>query len=176
MTGFPNAFAWRAACAADAVLATWAGPWAVCFAIKSGSDATIFNFVEGQVAADPGTAAFTLAAPRTTWSQFLQAVPPRHHHGIFAMMYRLPEFSIQGDELVFMQHAHISRRVLEVGKWLALGRSLPVPVSLHPREGARAVPPVTGRYVPVTIGGVTYLGRTCCACTPRAPTVGNFMG
>jgi hypothetical protein len=65
MTGFPNAFAWRAACAADAVLATWAGPWAVCFAIKSGSDATIFNFVEAQVAADPGTAAFTLAAPKT---------------------------------------------------------------------------------------------------------------
>jgi len=54
MTGFPNAFAWRAACAADAVLATWAGPWSVCFAIKSGSDATIFNFVEGQVAADQG--------------------------------------------------------------------------------------------------------------------------
>ena len=156
MTGFPNAFAWRAACAADAVLATWAGPWAVCFAIKSGSDATVFDFVEAQVAADPGTAAFTLAAPKTTWSRFLEPVPPRHHHGIFAMMYRLPEFSIQGDELVFMQHAHITRRVLEVGKWLALGRSLPVPVSLHPREGARAVPPVTGRYVPVTVGGVTY--------------------
>ena len=69
MTGFPNAFAWRAACAADAVLATWAGPWAVCFAIKSGSDATIFNFVEAQVAADPGTAAFALAAPKTTWSR-----------------------------------------------------------------------------------------------------------
>jgi pimeloyl-ACP methyl ester carboxylesterase len=29
-------------------------------------------------------------------------------------------------------------------------------VSLHPREGARAVPAVTGRYVPVTVGGVTY--------------------
>jgi len=112
MTGFPNAFAWRAACAADAVLATWAGPWAVCFAIKSGSDATVFDFVEAQVAADPGTAAFTLAAPKTTWSRFLEPVPPRHHHGIFAMMYRLPEFSIQGDELVFMQHAHIARRVL----------------------------------------------------------------
>src|SRR5689334_15519121 len=125
MTGFPNAFAWRAACAADAVLATWAGPWAVCFAIKSGSDATVFDFVEAQVAANPGTAAFTLAAPKTTWSRFLEPVPPRHHHGIFAMMYRLPEFSIQGDELVFMQHAHITRRVLEVGKWLALGRSLP---------------------------------------------------
>ena len=97
MTGFPNAFAWRAACAADAVLATWAGPWAVCFAIKSGSDATIFNFVEGQVAADPGSPAFILAAPEAIWARFLEPVPPRHHHGIFAMMYRLPEFSIQGD-------------------------------------------------------------------------------
>jgi len=49
-----------------------------------------------------------------------------------------------------MQPAHVARRVLEVGKWLALGRALPVAVSLHPREGARAVPAVTGRYVPVT--------------------------
>jgi pimeloyl-ACP methyl ester carboxylesterase len=72
------------------------------------------------------------------------------------MMYRLPEFSIRGDELAFMQHAHVARRVLEVGKWLALGRALPVPLSLHPRQGARAVPAVTGRYVPVTVGGVTY--------------------
>ena len=156
MTGFPNTVAWQKACAADAVLATWAGPWAVCFAVRSGSDTAIFNFVGGQIADDPGTPAFTLAAPEATWARFLEPVPPRHHHGIFAMMYRLPEFSIQGDQLAFMQHAHVARRVLEVGKWLALGRALPVPVSLHPREGARAVPAVTGRYVPVTVGGVTY--------------------
>ena len=30
------------------------------------------------------------------------------------MMYRLAEFSIEGDELAFMQHAHVARRVLEV--------------------------------------------------------------
>jgi hypothetical protein len=69
MTGFPNAFAWRAACAADAVLATWAGPWALCFAIKSGSDATIFNFVEGQVAAEPNTPS-SWRPPEATWSRF----------------------------------------------------------------------------------------------------------
>ena len=156
MTGFPNTTAWQEACAADAVLATWAGPWAVCFAVRSGSDTAIFNFVGGQIADDPGTPAFTLAAPEATWARFLEPVPPSHHHGIFAMMYRLPEFSIQGDQLSFVQHAHVARRVLEVGKWLTLGRALPVPVSLHPREGARAVPAVTGRYVPVTVGGVTY--------------------
>jgi hypothetical protein len=72
------------------------------------------------------------------------------------MMYRLPEFFIEGDELAFMQHAHVARRVLGVRKWLALGRALPVPVSLHLRQGARAVPKVTGRYVVVTVGSVTY--------------------
>jgi len=156
MTEFPNAAVWRKACAADAVLGTWAGPWAICFALRSGTDTTIFNFVEGQMAADPGAPAFILAAPETIWARFLEPVPPRHHHGIFAMMYRLPEFSIHGDQLAFMQHAHIARRVLEVGKWLALGRALPVPVSLHPRESVRAVPEVTGRYVPVTVEGMTY--------------------
>jgi hypothetical protein len=64
MTAFPNAAEWRKACAADAVLATWVGPWAVCFAIRSGNDTTIFNFVEGQVAADPATPAFTLGGAR----------------------------------------------------------------------------------------------------------------
>ena len=37
-----------------------------------------------------------------------------------------------------------------------IGWALPVPVPLHPREGARAVPIVTGRYVPVSVGGVIY--------------------
>ena len=106
MTGFPDGFSWRKACAADAVLRTWAGPWSVCFAIKSGNDTTVFNVVKGQIAADGKPPAFTLSAPEATWARFLEPVPPRHHHGIFAMMYRLPESSIEGDELVFMQHAH----------------------------------------------------------------------
>ena len=156
MTHFPSGAAWRDACATDPVLGAWAGPWAACFGITSGSDTTIFNFADGKVILNPDTPAFTLAAPAATWARFLEPVPPRHHHGIFAMMYRLPEFSIQGDQLAFMQHAHVVRRLLEVGKWLALGRALPVPVSLHPREGGRAVPAVTGCYVPVTVGGVTY--------------------
>src|SRR5271170_1223582 len=104
MTGFPNAAVWRDVCAADAVLGTWVGPWAACFAIASGRDTTVFNFVEGRVSANPGTPAFILAAPEATWAAFLEPVPPRHHHGVFAMMYRLPEFSIRGDQLAFMQH------------------------------------------------------------------------
>jgi pimeloyl-ACP methyl ester carboxylesterase len=156
MTVFPEAAVWRAACRHDEVLATWAGSWSVCFAVESDGEATVFNLVEGRMADGAGTPAFTLAAPSAIWAKFLEPVPPRHHHGIFAMMYRLPEFAIRGEQLAFMQHAHIVRRVMEIGKWLALGRDLPVPVSLHPRGGARAVPSVTGGYVPVTVRGVTY--------------------
>ena len=52
------------------------------------------------------------------------------------MLARVPEFSVRGDQLAFLQHAHVVRRVLEIGKWLALGRNAPVPVSLHPPLGS----------------------------------------
>ena len=129
MNLFPDIAAWRAACAADAVLTGWAGAWNTCFAVACDGEASIFNLIDGKVSATDGAPAFTLSAPAAIWSKFLEPIPPRHHHGIFAMMYRLPEFAIQGDQLVFMQHAHIARRVLEIGKWLVLGNALPVPVS-----------------------------------------------
>jgi pimeloyl-ACP methyl ester carboxylesterase len=156
MSPFPDAASWRSACAGDATLAAWAGPWSVCFAIASGADVTVFDVVDGKVQPNGGEPAFTLSATDAVWAKFLQAIPPRHYHGIFAMHYRIPEFTIEGDQLVFMQHAHGARRVLEIGKWLALGNRGPVPLSLAPRGGQRAVPKVQGGYVPVTVGGVTY--------------------
>ena len=73
------------------------------------------------------------------------------------MLSRVPEFSVRGDQLAFMQHAHVVRRVLEIGKWLALGHAAPAPASLHPPLGAATpAPAVTGGYVPVTAGGTTY--------------------
>jgi pimeloyl-ACP methyl ester carboxylesterase len=103
-----------------------------------------------------GTSQFSLAAPFGVWEKFLAPLPPRHHHGIFAMLYRVPNFHIEGETLAFMQHAHLARRVLEIGKWLALGHTAPAPVSLAPRGGRRAVPAVTGGYVPVTVAGTTW--------------------
>ncbi|HEY8288548.1 MAG TPA: hypothetical protein VIG49_04705, partial [Acetobacteraceae bacterium] len=156
MSAFPAAAAWRDACADDATLAAWAGPWSVCFAIASDSATTVFDLIDGRVQAGEGTPAFTLAAPAEMWAKFLLPVPPRHHHGMFAMHYRVPDFAIRGDTLCFMQHAHVARRVLEIGKWLALGRALPVPVSLAPNGGGRSLPRVQAGYVPVTVGGTTY--------------------
>ena len=156
MSQFPSEAAWHRACAADAVLAAWAGPWAVDFAVASGDEATAFRFVDGVLRAGAGEPAFTLAAPAAVWGKFLQPVPPRHHHGIFAMLYRVPDFSIQGCQLAFMQFAHVARRVLEVGKWLALEHDGAAPVCLAPEAGKRAVPDVRGGYVPVTVRGTTY--------------------
>jgi hypothetical protein len=34
MTDWPDADAWRDACAGDAVLAAWRGPWSVRFAVE----------------------------------------------------------------------------------------------------------------------------------------------
>jgi pimeloyl-ACP methyl ester carboxylesterase len=157
MSRFPDAALWWAACTDDATLAAWAGPWSVCFAIARDAAATVFNLVDGKVQpGGGGQPAFTLAAPDAVWAKFLLPVPPRHYHGVFAMHYRVPEFEIQGDQIAFMQHAHLARRILEIGKWHVLGNRLPVPVTLAPRQGPRAIPKVQGGYVPVTVGGITY--------------------
>ncbi len=156
MTAFPDPATWRAACADDAVLAAWAGPWSVCFAIERDGIATVFTLEDGRVQPEAGTPAFTLSAPGSVWEKFLQPIPPRHYHGIFAMLYRVPEFAIGGDQLTFMQHAHLARRILDIGKWLAFGRPTPVPVWLNPSTGPRPTPAVTGRYAPVTAAGTRY--------------------
>ena len=156
MTGFPAVEAWYAACADDASLAVWAGDWSVCFAIASGDNRSAFNFTAGRLTPSTTAPAFTVRAPATVWDKFLQPVPPRHHHGLFAMHYRVPGFAIESDTQTFMQYVHVVRRVLEVGKWLALGRALPVPVTLAPPGGPRPIPPVTAGYVPVTALGQTY--------------------
>jgi pimeloyl-ACP methyl ester carboxylesterase len=166
MSKFPDIAVWRHACADDAVLAAWAGPWSLCFAVQSDDVASVFALEEGRVRAgqEPearvqpgdGTPRFTLRAPSEIWEKFLAPAPPRHHHGMFAMLYRVPEFAIDGDALCFMQHAHVARRVLEIGKWLALGNVGPVPLSLQPRTGERARPAVVGGYLPVTAQGATY--------------------
>ena len=145
---------WRAACAADAVLAAIAGPWSTNFAIRVDAYEARFGFSEGRIAA-PGEPAFTFSAPAAVWAKFLEPVPPRYHHVILAMLARVPEAKLDGDPLAFAQSCHVVRRVLEIGKWLTLGRPLPVQSSLRP---AITTPPprLQGGYVPVKIGAVRH--------------------
>lgn len=145
---------WRAACAGDAVLEALAGPWSVSFAIASGEAEAVFSFENGRIG-PPAAPAFTFTAPPEVWAKFLLPVPPRHHHVILAMLARLPEVSLAGDRLTFARHCHLVRRVLEIGKHLALGRALPVPAALRPSLPAPPVQ-VQGGYVSVELGGVAH--------------------
>jgi len=156
MSTWPTAAEWGEACAEDAVLATWRGPWSLAFAVDSDSTTTTFAFTDGRLGGG-GIPQFTLAAPDAVWAKFLHPVPPRHHHAIFAMLARVAEFAVRGDQLAFLQHAHVVRRVLEIGKWLALSKALPAPASLHPPlQSPTPAPDVTGRYVPVSADRITH--------------------
>ena len=66
---------------------------------------------------------------------------------IFAMLARVPDFTVRGDQFAFLQFSHVVRRVLEIGKWLALGHNTLAPPSLHPPLGLpAAAPAVTAQY------------------------------
>lgn len=159
MSGFPPAPAWHAACAADPVLTTWTGSWpgawSVCFGIATGDDASVV-FAFPRPSGDDIRPSFTFAAPPEAWRRYLQAVPPRHHHSIFAMLARVSGARVDGDPLCFHRHAHLVRRVLEIGRWLALGRAAPVPPTLRPTIGSTPVSPAVGSYVRVHANGTEY--------------------
>ncbi len=129
---------WQAATQQDAILARMARHVAVRFSIGG------VGFGFG--ATEPG---FALEAPEAVWDQVLQWVPPRHHHSVFALRMRVPEFRITGNELAFVQHVHLVRRVLEIGRWVRAGRAGPVPASLRPALAEPAPAEITGRYVGV---------------------------
>ncbi len=156
---WPPAATWWEACADDAVLAAWRGPWCVAFKV---ADFT-FAFTDGRLQSG-STPQFVLSAPDPVWEKFLAPIPPRHHHSIFAMLARVPEFTVRGDQLAFMQFCHVVRRVLEIGKWRALGHTTPVPPSLNPPLSVPTPPPsVSGSYVPVGDHHIYYE----CAGTGR---------
>ena len=162
MTRFPAPAAWRAACEDDAPLRAWAGAWSIEFAIEADGVATDFAFAEGRPVTPPRRPAFTLAAPSSVWAKFLAPVPPRHHHALFALLARVPEFAVHGNQLAFTQHCHVARRVLEIGRWLALGNAPLVPTVPNPRldpppsASPTPVHKISGGYVPVTARGTAY--------------------
>lgn len=149
MTGLPDVAAWHACCLSDPVLARWLGD--VSFAIEGAR----FHFADGRTDAG-GDAAFALHAPAEAWVQFFTAVPPRHHHNFFAMLARAPGTSMSGDEMAFRQHAHVVRRVLDIGRWVATGHNGPAPVSQRPSAGPTPIPRCVVQYVQITAGGRRY--------------------
>ena len=146
---------WRALCEADAALARDLPGAAARFALEQGGSRLVLGFAEGRATLSEGGEADTaFAAPASTWAKFLEPVPPRHHHNLFAMRMRVPEFEAAGDELVWAQHCHLLRRALDLGRWALRGGEGPAPASLRPILGTPApCPPARGRYVTVRAAG-----------------------
>jgi hypothetical protein len=57
---------------------------------------------------------FGLRAPVAVWRKFLSPAPPPLYHDFFAMLMRVPEFVLEGDSLVAMQHARALHRMMNL--------------------------------------------------------------
>jgi pimeloyl-ACP methyl ester carboxylesterase len=146
---------WQALLDADAVLPRWLPGAEARFAIVEEGHALTLAFAEGRARVEANDAAPTrFTAPAGVWSRFLARTPPRHHHNLFALRMRVPGFAMEGEELPWLQHAHILRRALDLARWTAWGEPGLAPESLRPRLGSGApCPAARGRYVTLHAAG-----------------------
>lgn len=59
-------------------------------------------------------ATFGFRAPVDVWNKFLSPNPPPLFHDFFAMLMRVPEFTLEGDSLVAMQNARALHRLMNI--------------------------------------------------------------
>ena len=59
-------------------------------------------------------AVFGFRAPMATWQKFISKKPPPLHNDFFAMLMRVPEFTIEGESLVAMQNARALQRMMNL--------------------------------------------------------------
>jgi hypothetical protein len=59
-------------------------------------------------------AVFGFRAPVATWEKFISKKPPPLHNDFFAMLMRVPEFTIEGESLVAMQNARALQRMMNL--------------------------------------------------------------
>ncbi len=57
---------------------------------------------------------FGLRAPVEVWRKFLSPDPPPLFHDFFAMLMRVPDFVLEGDNLVVMQNARALHRLMNI--------------------------------------------------------------
>jgi hypothetical protein len=57
---------------------------------------------------------FGLRAPVEVWRKFLSPDPPPLYHDFFAMLMRVPEFVLEGDNLIVMQNARALHRMMNI--------------------------------------------------------------
>lgn len=159
--------AWRAACSDDTELSALAVNASVTFAVRSGDQQAAFTFRAGVLAADPaddlldGSAddvpAYILAAAPEAWAKFFQPVPPPAYQNFFGMRMRVASATVEGSELAMAQHAHISRRVLELGRAAISGGTVSSgnrdTMMNHPTDAIPSKTNLRSGYVGVTLDG-----------------------
>ena len=59
-------------------------------------------------------AIFGFRASMTTWEKFINKTPPPLHNDFFAMLMRVPDFTLEGDSLVAMQNARSLQRMMNL--------------------------------------------------------------
>lgn len=145
MGGGAATAAWHTACAADEELRHLAAPASVSFRIRGDGPGVCFRFPvlapAGEGAADEVT--FEVVAPDSAWERFFRPVPPPPFHAVFGMLMRVPGVEVRGDELAFVQHVHLVRRVLEIGRETASGPAEPAP----PVSPPTGVDRIQGHYI-----------------------------
>lgn len=57
---------------------------------------------------------FCFSAPNSIWLKFFSPIPPPLYHDIFAMIMRVPEFSLEGNALLAMQNARCLSRFMYI--------------------------------------------------------------
>lgn len=150
---------WQALCDADPILRHRLPGGLARFALVEPGLAVTLDVAEGRlVLGEGGDAPTRFVAEAAIWDRFLERVPPRHHHNLFALRMRVPGFAAEGDELAWVQHAHILRRALDLARWVRRGETGPAPTSLRPSLGVPTPgPAAVGRYVTVHVRGRNYV-------------------
>lgn len=149
----PSTEAWLKRCASDPTLAVLAVGAEVRFGVRSEDERTTFAFRDGVLLGENAGGqdlAFSVSAKTASWAEFFAPVPRPPYQNFFGMLMRVPGTEVEGDPLAFAQHAHIVRRVLELGRRPAAGgdasdatSSVPTPTEDH----------VSGSYHHVTTPG-----------------------
>ena len=150
---------WQDLCRADRVLKHRLPGADGRFALMQPGFAVTIGLSDGAISLIEGMQAETrFSAPAAVWDEFLRMQPRRHHHHLFALRMRVPEFEVNGDELAWAQHTHILRRVFDLARWSLTNQADPAPMSLRPMLNSPSVcPPAQGRYVTVRARGRDYV-------------------
>ena len=100
-----------------AVIGDW---FTVGIALTFGETRYVLTLERGRIAgiAHPprlhDRAAFGFRAPLQVWHKFIGPNPPPLYHDFFAMLMRVPEFVLEGDSLIAMQHARALHRMMNL--------------------------------------------------------------